>query len=76
MKWISIYDKKPLKEQIVLILLASGNPLIGKFDGIFFTYDGLLIENIAYWCALPEIKNFDKVEPYNYQDVEWVHSIK
>jgi hypothetical protein len=52
--WISIFDKRPESESFVVVLYSSGRHTVAKFDGLFFTEDGLIVEGITHWLPLPK----------------------
>lgn len=55
MNWISINDKKPMIGQIIFALIKSRVPVVVKFSGECFIYDGFEVENITHWMNIPEV---------------------
>jgi hypothetical protein len=67
MNWVSVLMEKPAVGSNVAILYSSGSTTTAKYDGTYFSDDGLLVEGISHWIELPQIPK-ERVR-YDYEDV-------
>lgn len=57
MKWISVKDRLPKIEEIVLAYApqwCSDESIVLTYDGEWYDYNGVLVDSVTHWMPLPE----------------------
>lgn len=68
MEWISVVKQKPAEGSYVVVLYHQGGLSVAKYNGVHFSDDDLLVEDISHWLPLPPKPS--EMFCYNYEDVE------
>lgn len=61
MEWIDIRNKKPSKQNQILVLIDGRVASVVKYNGYNFTEDGLDVEDVTHWCYLTEPPKSDLI---------------